>query len=210
MTHHKQTVSGEKTAGIVLAAGASVRMGSTKQLLPVEGGILIERVLNAALESELDEVILVLGHRADEIQSALKKAVKHKKLKVTINGQYKQGISTSIRAGLAKAKAFGHVMILLGDMPHITSDLINLLLHRYLDSRLAIGAIKVGATRSHPVIFSQKLYAELDKLRGDEGAKYLFRKYSDKLCLVSPDFYYDDRDIDTEDEYREFKNGLED
>jgi molybdenum cofactor cytidylyltransferase len=207
---HKQTVSGEKTAGIILAAGASVRMGSTKQLLPAGGGILIEHVLNAALESELDKVILVLGHQAEEIQSALKQILKHKKLQVTINSHYKKGISTSIRAGVSKTKAFDHAMILLGDMPYITSDLINLLLHRYLDSHLPIGAVKVGSKRSHPVIFSRDLFAELDALRGDVGAKTLFKKYSDKLCLVLPDFYYDDRDIDTTDEYREFKDRLED
>lgn len=203
-----QTSQNEKTAGIVLAAGASVRMGSTKQLLPAGGGILIEHVLNAALESELDKVVLVLGHQAEEIQSALKQIVKHKKLEVTINSNYKKGISTSIRAGLSKAKAFDHAMILLGDMPYITSDLINLLLHRYLDSRLPIGAIEVGAKRSHPVIFGRELYAELDTLSGDVGAKSLFKKYNDKLCLVSPDVYYDDRDIDTKDEYREFRDRL--
>jgi molybdenum cofactor cytidylyltransferase len=205
----KQKALGEKTAGIVLAAGASVRMGSTKQLLPAGGGILLERALGAALESDLDKVILVLGHQAEEIQWALKQAFQNPKLEAVINSQYKQGISTSIRAGLSKAKNFDHVMILLGDMPHIKSSLINVLLHQYLDSRLPIGAIEVNAKRSHPVIFSRKLYAELERLRGDVGAKSLFEKYSDQLCLVEPEDYYDDRDIDTQKDFREFKDNLE-
>jgi molybdenum cofactor cytidylyltransferase len=206
----KQKALGEKTAGIILAAGASVRMGSTKQLLPAGGGILLELALNAALESDLDKVILVLGHQAEEIQWALKQAFQHPKLEATMNSQYKQGISSSIRAGLSKAKNFDHVMILLGDMPHIKSSLINILLHQYLDSRLPIGAIEVNAKRSHPVIFSRKLYAELERVRGDVGAKSLFEKYSDQLCLVEPEDYYDDRDIDTQKDFREFKDNLED
>jgi molybdenum cofactor cytidylyltransferase len=205
----KQKALGEKTAGIVLAAGASVRMGSTKQLLPAGGGILLERALNAALKSDLDKVILVLGHQAEEIQWALKQAFQHPKLEAAMNSQYKQGISTSIRAGLSKAKNFDHVMILLGDMPHIKSSLINRLLHQYLDSRLPIGAIEVNAKRSHPVIFSRKLYGELERLRGDVGAKSLFEKYRDQLCLVEPEDYYDDRDIDTQKDFREFKENLE-
>lgn len=185
-------------------------MGSTKQLLPAGGGILLERALNAALESDLDKVILVLGHQAEDIQSALRQTILHPKLEVTLNRQYRQGISSSIRVGLSKAKNFDHVMILLGDMPHIKSSLINILLYQYLDSRLPIGAIEVNAKRSHPVIFSRKLYAELERLRGDVGAKSLFEKYSDQLCLVEPEDFYDDRDIDTQKDFREFKDNLED
>lgn len=200
----------EKVAGIILAAGASVRMGKTKQLLPLGEGILLERVLNEALKSDLDQVVLVLGHQANEIRSALKHILQHPKLNVVENLQYKQGISSSIRAGLTEVENYGHAMFLLADMPYIKSNLINLLLRRCLDSCLPIGAIEVNEKRSHPVIFSRQIYDELRKLRGDVGARSLFSKYSDKLCLVEPDEFYDDRDIDTEKEYREFKKTLKD
>ena len=100
-------------------------------------------------------------------------------------------------------------MILLADMPYITSDLINSLIRQYLDSGLPIGAVQVKEKRSHPVIFSRQLYNELHTLRGDVGARSLFHKYSDKICLVAPNEFYDDRDIDTEMEYLEFKKTLE-
>ena len=62
---------GEKVAGIILSAGASTRMGTAKQLLPIEGGTILGRVLNEALNSDLDKVILVLGHKAKDIMEAL-------------------------------------------------------------------------------------------------------------------------------------------
>ncbi len=200
----------EKTAGIILAAGASVRMGKTKQLLPLDGGILLERVLNEALKSDLDLVVLVLGHQSNEIRSALKNTLQHQKLNIVENPQYKKGISTSIRAGLTAVENYGHAMFLLADMPYIKSNMINSLLHQYLDSGLPIGAIEVNKKRSHPVIFNRQMYDELQELRGDVGARSLFRKYSNKICLVTPDEFYDDRDIDTEKEYLEFKKTLED
>ncbi len=201
----------EKVAGILLAAGASIRMGKTKLLLPIDGETLIERVLNEVLKSELDRVILVLGHRAEKIRSVLGQALHNPKLEVIENSQYKKGISSSIIVGLSEAEdIYDHVMILLGDIPHTDSKLINLLLHRYLESRQHIGAVKVKKKRSHPVIFGRKLYHELHKLRGDVGARSLFQQYGDQVCLVEPENSYDDRDIDTQRDYSEYKKTLKD
>ena len=196
----------EKIAGLLLAAGASTRMGKPKQLLPVDEGTLLERVLGEVLKSDLDKVILVLGHRAVEIKKVLGQILEHPKLNVIENRQHKQGISSSIIAGLSRVKeSHDHVMILLADMPHVDSKLINLLIHRYLDSGLPIGAIEVKKKRSHPVIFSRKLYHELLKLQGDMGARALFRKYDKLVCLIEPEEFYDDRDIDTPEDYMEFQ-----
>jgi molybdenum cofactor cytidylyltransferase len=194
----------ERAAGILLAAGASTRMGKTKQLLPIDGSTLLERILSEALKSHLDRVVLVLGHQAEEIRKALGYTLKHAKLVVVENIQYEQSISSSIIVGLsAIEETHDHVMILLGDMPHIDTALINLLLHQYLASRLPLGAVTIKAKRSHPVIFNRSLYFELHKLRGDVGARALFRKYSDRVCLVEPEEFYDDRDIDTPEDYVE-------
>lgn len=198
---------GEKVAGIILSAGASTRMGTAKQLLPVEGQPLLGRVLNEALDSDLDKVILVLGHKAEEIIKALGQILTHPKLKVIQNRQYKKGISTSIIAGLSQVEAsHDHVMIFLGDMPSITSNLINLLLSTFLVSQKPLGAIRLKGKRSHPVIFSRTLYHELHALKGDVGAKALFQKYSDRVCLVEPEESYDNRDIDTKEDYLEFND----
>jgi molybdenum cofactor cytidylyltransferase len=200
---------GAKIAGLLLAAGASNRMGRPKQLLHVQGVTLLERILNEALKSELDKIILILGHQFKEIKKALGQIIVHKKLSVIENPRYSQGISSSITAGLSEVEDnYDHVMILLADLPHVTSRLINLLIHRYLESHLPIGAIQVKSKRSHPVIFGRPLYCELSKLQGDMGARALFQKYGDRVCLVEPDFFYDDMDIDTEEDYAEFQRYL--
>jgi molybdenum cofactor cytidylyltransferase len=202
--------SGESVAGIVLAAGESTRMGRPKQLLPAGGGTLLERILDEALRSDLDEVILVLGHLFEDIRTVLGQVLEHPKLKVIQNRQYKQGISSSIIAGLSEVEeSHDHVMILLADMPHIDANLIDLLVRRYIDSRLPLGAIKLKTKRTHPVIFSRKLFHELHNLKGDVGARGLFKKYADQVCLVEPEGFYDDRDIDTLEDHTKYRKTFE-
>jgi len=90
-------------------------------------------------------------------------------------------------------------------MPFIHRDLIDLLLRRYLQSGLPLGAIKGKQRPAHPMIFSRVLYPELLILRGDVGARALFTKYSDQVCLIEPEGPYDGRDIDTPEDYAGFQ-----
>jgi molybdenum cofactor cytidylyltransferase len=191
-----------KVAGLLLAAGASSRMGRPKQLMPVSGSGLLDIVLGEALRSDLDLVNLVLGHQADEIKKALRTDLRHPKLKITFNNQYRDGISTSIRSGLSEVDvAYDHVMIILADMPRLTSKLINLLLHRYFESSFSLGALQTSTKRSHPVIIGRQFYPALRQLRGDVGARDLFLAYPGHVLLVETGTDYDDRDIDTMDDY---------
>jgi molybdenum cofactor cytidylyltransferase len=202
--------AGESVAGIVLAAGESTRMGRPKQLLQAGGGTLLEGIINEALRSDLDEVILVLGHKYEEIRATLGQVLQHPNLKVIENRKFKKGISSSIIAGLSEVEDnHDHVMILLADMPYIDANLIDLLLRRYIDSRLPLGAIKLKTKRTHPVIFSRKLFHELHNLKGDMGARNLFEKYADQVCLVEPEGFYDDSDIDTPEDHTKYKKILE-
>ena len=198
-----------KVAGIVLAAGTSTRMGRPKQLLPVGGVSLLDRVLVEVLNSELTLVVLVLGYKAQEIKENLQTEIHHPKLKIIENRDYNEGISTSIIAGLSEVEdEYDHFMIILADMPHITANIINRLLHQYLASGLPLGSIKIENRRSHPVIFGRKLYPEIHQLQGDLGARDLFIKYSNHVCLVEPEEDYNDKDIDTLDDYLEFKKEI--
>ena len=194
-----------KVAGLILAAGASTRMGRPKQLLPLGGLSLLDRVLEEAIRSNLDRIILVLGYQAREIKETLKTNRHHSKLKIIENKNYRDGISSSIIAGLSEVEEnYDHCMVILADMPRITSNLINLLLRQYLTSRLPLGAIKIKERRSHPVIIGRRFYDELHRLQGDVGARDLFMKYPDQVCLVEPEEDYDDKDIDTMEDYQKY------
>jgi molybdenum cofactor cytidylyltransferase len=200
---------GRKVAGILLAAGASTRMGNLKQLLPVSGMTLVERTLTAALESRLDRLVLVLGHRAHEIERALGTVSRDSRLTIVHNRHYREGISSSLVAGVVEiARSHDHGMILLADMPFIDRRVIDLLIENYLNSRLPIGAVKVGERAAHPVVFRRDLFFELKALTGDVGARFLLEKYSDRVCLIAPGTGYDNRDIDTQQDYRNFQTDL--
>jgi molybdenum cofactor cytidylyltransferase len=187
-----------KIAGLLLAAGASTRMGRTKQLLPINGSTLLDIVLQQALQSDLDLVNLILGHRATEIRKTIKTKLHHPKLKITQNDNYKEGIGSSIRAGLSEVEDdYHHVMIILSDMPRLTAAHINLLIHRFLQSHFPLGALQSNDRRTHPVIISHEFYPLLRKLKGDVGARDLFLRYPDRVLFVETGGDYDDRDIDT-------------
>ena len=191
-----------KIAGLLLAAGASTRMGSTKQLLPVNGSNLLDIVLDQALRSDLDLVNLVLGHQSAEIRKNLKTDLRHPKLKITQNDHYLEGIGSSIRVGLSAVETdYDHVMIILSDMPRLTAALINHLIRRFLQSNFSLGALQINNRRTHPVIISRRFYPELRQLRGDVGARDLFLKYPDQALFVETGEDYDDRDIDTMKDY---------
>jgi molybdenum cofactor cytidylyltransferase len=193
----------DRVAGLLLAAGASVRMGEPKQMMKVGGRTLLERILKEALASDLDRVVLVLGHRSEEIRENLGDLLRSEKLRVVENKEYERGISTSILAGLGEAEAAcDHVMVLLADMPGLTSGVINGLIHAYVPSGAPLGAVAVRGRRSHPVIFSRALYRELHQLTGDMGARGLFKRHADKVLLVDAGADYDDTDLDTPEDLK--------
>jgi molybdenum cofactor cytidylyltransferase len=200
----------KSVAGLVLAAGASTRMGTPKQLLPIGEATLLDRVLSESLQSELDAVVLVLGFRIEDILKGLKTSLVHPKLKVIENKSYALGMSSSIRAGLPTVeKECDYVMILLGDMPHVTSGLINLLLRRCRQAGRPLAAVTSAGKRSHPVMIGRPFYPLLHQLQGDEGARSLFAQHADQVCLVESEEDYDDGDIDTWDDYVSSRSKLE-
>jgi len=200
-----------KVAGLLLAAGTSSRMGQPKQLLPMGGLGLLDRVLEQVLHSDLDLVTLVLGFKAREIRRGMRTDLGHPKLKVIQNTRYQEGISSSIIAGLSAVEdEYDHVMVILGDMPYVTSGLINLLLHRYLASHFPLGAIRIKEKRSHPAIIGRPFYPELHRLEGDMGARSLFEKHPDQVCLVEATESHEDMDIDTLEDYLKYKEALGD
>ncbi len=172
------------TAGVILAAGMSRRLGRPKQLIPLEGKLLIEHVLDAALASRLDAVFLVLGDRAPQIFAALGAKLKHPRLHVVVNKRYSEGLSSSLHAGLQKARRFASVMFLLGDQPRVTGSFIDLLIDRFQASEKEICVPVYRGKRGNPTLFGQSFYGALMALSGDIGARELIASNSDRVLEV--------------------------
>jgi CTP:molybdopterin cytidylyltransferase MocA/xanthine/CO dehydrogenase XdhC/CoxF family maturation factor len=184
-----------RIAGLVLAAGMSSRMGKNKLTLPLGDKVLVRRPVEAALAAGLDPLIVVTGHEAPEIHRALADLP----VRFVQNADYAEGLSSSLRAGIAAVPAScDGAMVLLGDMPDISPGLISRLVAAF-DPRQSrtICTATFGGRRGHPVLWGRPFFAEIDKLRGDTGARALIERHADSLCEVEADNDAPLVDIDT-------------
>ena len=198
--------SKSQTAGIILAAGASVRFGQPKQLIELRGKYLVEWVLDAALKSRLDLVVLVLGHEYQSILQALGTKVRRPRLEVVINHKYHEGQSSSLKTGLESVrKTFSSIMYLLADQPMINSKTINLLLDQFHDSEREICVPVFEGQRGNPTIFKRPIYEEIMMIDGDIGARNIIGKEADRVLyakIKDPLCFFD---IDSQEDLKKLR-----
>ena len=192
-------------SGVVLAAGSSTRMGRPKQLLSFGDKPLLQHVIDAAAESCLDEVVVVLGAHGDEIRRALT-LPDSGKVRVVMNADYAKGLAESVRRGLAAvASRASAVAILLGDQPRVSSALIDQVVAAHVAAgkpatRPVFGGAGDARTPGHPVILSRSMWPALRDLRGDEGARAILCERPEQVNevrIISPA----PADIDTPEDY---------
>jgi molybdenum cofactor cytidylyltransferase len=185
-------------SAILLAAGESQRMGKLKQLMPLDKSTIIEQAIDNLSSSAADEVIVVVGYKAEEIT----KTIATKPVKIMVNPSYRQGMSTSIIAGLIlvdpQAQA---VMLALGDQPLVDSQTINRLIDEFSKHDKGIAVPTYRGKRGHPVIFAIKYKAELLELKGDIGGREIIKRHPEDIIEVAVDSESVITDIDTEDDY---------
>ena len=160
------------SAGLVLAAGSSRRMGRPKQLLPLGGRPLLERVVAAANDSSLDEVVVVLGAHAEVIQAGVDLG----RARVVVNSDHDSGLGSSLRAGLASlGPEVGRAMVILGDQPAVSAELFDRLLELQATSGLPSAALRFGTLLHPPVVLERSLFGDLASLEGDVGCRAVVR-----------------------------------
>lgn len=197
----------KKVAGIILAAGTSSRMGTTKQLLPFGGTTVLGAVVHSALASDLDRVILVLGHDAEKIKANPALQIDLKKLWIVINPSYKKGQSTSLVAGISRLPDdIAGAMFLLGDQPLISADIINHLAETYKNAAPSIVIPFYKGRRGNPVIIGKKHFPGLKTLNADTGARVIFKKFPNDILKVPVTDPAVLADVDTPADYHELIN----
>ncbi len=158
-----------RIAVIVLAAGRSTRMGATNKLVADIGGTpMVRRVVEAALASKAAPVLVVTGHMAEEVSSALAG------LNVTFvaNQDYATGLASSLKAGIrALPPSSDGALILLGDMPQIAPDHLDTLIAAFAPDTIVVPVH--DGRQGNPVLWPAKFFPELLQLDGDAGAKRL-------------------------------------
>lgn len=169
-------------AGVVLAAGASTRMGSPKQLLDVDGRPLLERIVAAASASRLDEIVVVLGAEAERIREAVELG----RARVIVNESYADGMSTSLRTGFgALGDDVDRAVVILGDQPDVDAPLLNRLLDAQQSSGFPAAALDFEGLLHPPVVLDRQLWPLIDELRGDVGLRQLLRDDSSRIARVA-------------------------
>jgi len=175
--------SNRHVAAIILAAGRSTRMGGPNKLLAeLSGKPLVRIVAEQAVASKAKGVVVVTGHQAELVEGALKGL----KVKFVRNPDFAQGLATSVKAGIAAVpeEADGAV-ICLGDMPMISSQLIDHLIDAFAPDRGNLIAVPVsGGRRGNPVLWSRRFFNELMTLDGDIGARHLIAKHNEAVAEV--------------------------
>jgi molybdenum cofactor cytidylyltransferase len=164
----------ERAAGIVLAAGAAVRMGQTKVLLPWRGHPLVWNAVQAALQGGLFPVVVVTGEADEEIRKALKG------LPVSFmhNPDWKDGQGGSVSVGVRSLpKDTPAAMFLLADQPFVSSRLVQALVEDFAQNKAVITAPRVDGKRGNPVLFDRETFGDLVELSGQRGGRELFQKY---------------------------------
>ncbi len=178
-------------AAVILAAGSSTRLGHPKQLVALAGRPLLQHVVDAALAAGVGEVVLVLGHRADEVLGALTLAPP---VRAVRNDVYDSGQASSLAAGLRSlGDGVARAVVLLGDQPHVAVASIEAVAG---DAR-PICRIRYDDGPGHPVAFDRALWPQLRGIRGDRGARDLIAASPElvgEIAVPGPT----PRDVDTE------------
>ena len=181
-------------SAIVLAAGRSSRMGSLKQLLPFGGSTLIESVLKILRESQVDEIVLVLGFSAD----AIREKVPLDGVRVVINEAHQDGMGTSLRTGIAQVspEADG-ALVVLADQPFVQTGTIDHLIRVYREQKPQIVIPVYQGFRGNPVLLDRSVFPELLGLSGDIGCRAIFGGHTENILKAPVDDIGVLLDIDT-------------
>ncbi|QPC41461.1 NTP transferase domain-containing protein [Kaustia mangrovi] len=185
-------------AAIVLAAGRSTRWGADNKLLKeIAGKPMVRHAVETALQSKAGPVIVVTGHEADAVRSALDGL----DVRVVHNRDYREGLSTSLKAGIAAVPETANAAIVcLGDMPLVAPRHIDRLIAAFNPAEgRAICVPVLSGKRGNPVLWGADFFADMAALTGDIGAKHLMSRYSDVICEVEIGETAIFTDIDTPD-----------
>lgn len=180
---------------VILAAGASRRMGSPKQLIEIDGRPLLVRAIEAALAAPVWPVVVVLGANA----VAIRPVIGHLPVLVIENPAWSEGMASSIREGVATLRQFSRTLdaavLALCDQPGFSAATVESLLAAHRATGRGIVAARYAGRLGAPALFAREHFAALTALTGEEGARDLLNADPARVAAVElPELA---RDLDT-------------
>jgi molybdenum cofactor cytidylyltransferase len=187
-----------KIGAVVLAAGESKRMGFPKMLLPFRGKPILSVVLRTIIDSGIDYIIVVLGHRHEMLIPIIEPTIAD----YCINHHYHQGMLSSVLCGIKRLRQqTDAIMIFPGDQPLISVESVKLLTDNYNKTDKEIIIPVYQGRRGHPVLIGHSLVGEIEKLDPETGLRGLSLEYPYAVLEVETNDPGIVKDFDTYEEY---------
>jgi molybdenum cofactor cytidylyltransferase len=187
-----------KIGAVVLAAGTSSRMGEPKQLLRLGVRTVLGQTVDNLRRARVEEIVLVLGFSAE----AIKRQIEVEGVKVVINEQFREGMGSSLRTGLAALDAeINAALIVLADQPFVSSATFNQLIDRYIETGAQIAIPTYRGFRGNPVLLDRSVFPEVMALSGDIGCRAIFGNHTNGIVKVPVDDVGVLLDIDSKDDF---------
>lgn len=184
---------------VVLAAGASTRMGRPKQTLLFQGETLLRRAVIAALGAGCRPVVVVTGAHVEVTREELRGL----DVREALNERWETGMASSVRAGLAalleEDERTSAVVLLLCDQPYVTPEHVASLVAAHRATGRAVVASEYGGGYGVPALFARTLFEDLAQLEGGAGAKQVIKRHAAEAhFLPFPEGAFD---VDTPDDF---------
>ncbi len=172
--------SNDRVAAIILAAGNSSRLGRPKQLLELAGETLLHRAARVALEAGFAPVVVVLGAIVEQARAALADL----DVRITINERWRDGLGTSVSAGIGAVDDADAAVLLTCDQARVDVGSLRRLRAAYDDTCPGIIASRYTGVLGVPALFSREHFPALRQLDGESGARTLLREFSAEVTAI--------------------------
>jgi molybdenum cofactor cytidylyltransferase len=186
---------------LILAAGSSSRMGTSKQLLLVNGEVLLINTIKTAVKTGLQNILVVLGSDDEHHR----KAIKDLPVKIAFNSKWVKGMGSSVKVGLKHFHAQNNnkaIIILVCDQPLLSAKIILSLIEKHKTSGKSIIASGYANTFGVPAFFTSGFFPALLALKNDQGAKKIIFENPSEVDFI--EFPQGEIDLDTPDDYNNF------
>ena len=198
----------ETICGLVLAAGLSRRMGEFKPLLPFRGKTLIENTIDSILSSGAHQVVVVTGHRADELEAVLREKYEGRVI-LTRNREFSTtDMLHSIQIGCAAMPECDAFFLLPGDMPVVEPITFQKVLAQR-DGTLGVIFPTLDGFRKHPPLVDYRLIPQILGFHGEGGLRRFWQEQEHLIRTVAVDDAGVWMDLDTQEDYKKCKEKYE-